>query len=134
MKILIAVVCLVILCLITLMVMSGHTAVTLPANAKTIGVSTPVTVELANPHGVRRVSAYVEQGGARTTLYEETAPSHRLLWSRHEPVRRVTFEAGKNKAPNLKEGKARLVVEAVSNDLRGSTDTAATDVDVILAP
>ena len=33
-----------------------------------------------------------------------------------------TFEAGKTKAPNLKEGKARIVVEAVSNDLRGSTD------------
>ena len=32
----------------------------------------------------------------------------------------VTFEAGKNKAPNLKDGKARLVVEAVSNDFRGA--------------
>ncbi len=39
---------------------------------------------------------------------------------------------GKNKAPSLKEGKARLVVEAVSNDLRASADTAAFDVDVVL--
>ena len=134
MKVLIAVFFLVILCLITMMVMSGHTMLSLPANTKTIGISTPVTVEIHNPHGVRRVSAFLEQNGARTTLFEETAPSHRFLWSRHEPARRVTFEAGKNKAPNLKEGKARLVVEAVSNDLRGAKDTAATDVDVILAP
>jgi hypothetical protein len=39
----------------------------------------------------------------------------------------------KNKAPNLREGKARLVVEAVSNDLRGRTDTAESDVDVVLS-
>ena len=43
------------------------------------------------------------------------------------------FDAGKTKAPNLKEGKARLVVEAVSNDFRASTDTAAYDVNVVLA-
>ncbi len=87
---------------------------------KAIGVSTPVTVQLANPHGVRRVDAYLEQNGARYPLFEQSAPAAPPLL---EPARsrraRVTFEAGKNKAPNLKEGQARLVVEAVSNDLRG---------------
>jgi len=113
--------------------MSGHTAVML-TSPKAIGVSTPVSVDVQNPHGVRRVSAFLEQDGARYPLYEETAPSNRLLIKRHEPARRINFEAGKNKAPNLKEGKARLVVETVSNDFRGAKDTAATDVDVILAP
>ncbi len=133
MKAIIALVVLVIVGLIAAVAMSGHTAVTMTA-PKAIGVSTPVSVDVSNPHGVRRVSAYLEQNGARYPLFEETAPSHRLFIKRHEPARRISFEAGKNKAPNLKEGKARLVVEAVSNDFRGATDTAASDVDVILAP
>ena len=131
MKVLIAVVFVAIVATVALVVMSGHTAVTL-APVNSVGLSTPVMVNLANPHGVRRVSAYLEQGGARYPLYEESAKARRFLWSRHEAPRSVTFEAGKNKAPNLKEGKARLVVETVSNDFRGSTDTAASEVNVVL--
>ena len=99
---------------------------------KTIGLSTPVTVHLTNPHGVRRVDAYLEQNGARYPVYEESRPSTWIFWSRHEPPRSATFEAGKSRAPSLKDGKARLVVEAVSNDLRASTTVNATDVDVVL--
>jgi murein DD-endopeptidase MepM/ murein hydrolase activator NlpD len=53
---------------------------------------------------------------------------------RNQPVQTLTFDAGKNKAPNLKEGDARIVVEAVSDDLRGRTDTASSNVKVVLAP
>jgi hypothetical protein len=98
----------------------------------TVGVATPVTVRLANPHGERDVDAWIEQDGTRYPLFEEKGPSHRLFWQRHQAVRRVTFEAGKTKAPGLKEGKARLVVEATSNDFRGSTDSASADVNVVL--
>ena len=59
----------------------------------------------------------LEQNGARYLLFEQSAPAHRWWWRRHEPARTITFEAGKNKAPNLKEGPARLVVEAVSERL-----------------
>src|SRR5262249_32280009 len=89
-------------------------------------------VHVENPHGVRRVHAYLEQNGAQYPLLDQTAPSTRLLWRKHEPPQRFTFDAGKNKAPNLKEGKARLVVEAVSNDLSGSTDSTSRDVNVVL--
>jgi len=117
--------------LVALLAMSTHTQVSMsPVTA--IGVATPVTVRLANPHGVRRVEAWLEQEGKRYPLFAEKGPSRHLFWKRHEAPRRVTFEAGKNKAPDLKEGKARLVVEAVSNDLRGSTDSAASDVNVVL--
>jgi hypothetical protein len=116
---------------VSLLVMSSHTGLSVtPVN--TIGVSTPVGVKLSNPHGVRRVSAYVEQNGARYTVFDRTAPSRRIFWHRHEPAESVSFDAGKNKAPNLKEGKARLVVEATSNDFRGSTDETAYDVNVVL--
>ena len=41
---------------------------------------------------------------------------------------------GASKAPDSKEGKARLVVTAQSNDLSAATDTISTEVDVILRP
>jgi murein DD-endopeptidase MepM/ murein hydrolase activator NlpD len=78
------------------------------------------------------VDAWVEQEGKRYPLWAEKAPARRFLWKRHQAARNVMFEAGKNKAPELKEGKARLVVEAVSNDLGGATDEASVEVNVVL--
>jgi murein DD-endopeptidase MepM/ murein hydrolase activator NlpD len=112
--------------------LGSHSALTVAPPVKSIGVATPVAVDIVNPHGVRRVSAYVEQNGARYPVFDESYHVHRLGFFRHEQPHHITFEAGKNKAPNLKEGKARLVVEAVSNDLRRNTDTTAIDVDVFL--
>jgi murein DD-endopeptidase MepM/ murein hydrolase activator NlpD len=117
---------------VALFVMSGRTAVSMQP-VKVVGISTPVTVKLDNPHGVRRIDAYLEQSGARYPLYAETAKSHRFKWPRNEKARTISFEAGRNKAPNLKEGKARIVVETVSNDFRGATDRTASDVDVVLS-
>jgi murein DD-endopeptidase MepM/ murein hydrolase activator NlpD len=134
MRILLAAALVVLLLLVgTLLVISGHTDVTIgPLDA--IGVSTPVTVGIANPHGVRDVRAWIEQGGASYPVFEQRSPSTRLFWSRHQPPRTVTFEAGKNKAAGLTEGKARLVVETVSNDFRGASDTAFRDLAIVLAP
>ncbi|HLK66694.1 MAG TPA: M23 family metallopeptidase [Bryobacteraceae bacterium] len=134
MKAIIALVVVVVMVVVSLLVMSGHTELSMTPPVKVVGVSTPVAVTVANPHGVRHFTAWMEQNGARYPLYEERAPSSRLFWSRHQPPRNVTFEAGRNKAPTLKEGPARLVVETVSNDLRGSTDSAAYDLNVVLAP
>ncbi len=112
--------------------MSSTTGLSVVPAVKTIGINTPVTVRLENPHGVRAVNAYVEQNGARYLVYQETRSATRLWWSRSQPPRTVTFDAGRSKAPNLKDGKARLIVEAVSNDLRGSTTVDASDVNVVL--
>jgi hypothetical protein len=98
----------------SLWVASSNTGLSVTPAVKTIGLSTPVTVHLTNTHGVRRVDAYLEQNGARYPVYAESQPSTWILWSRREPPRSATFEAGKSRAPNLKDGKARLVIEAVS--------------------
>ena len=132
MKALIILVVLVVVATIGFLVMSTHTVVALTP-VSSVGTNTPVTVHLTNPHGVRHVSAWLEQSGARYAIFDQSAPSTRFWWHRHEPPRSVTFEAGKDKAPNLKEGKARLVVEAVSNDFRASTTSAANDVNVVLS-
>jgi hypothetical protein len=76
----------------------------------------------------------MEQGGARFPLLEMAEGSHRIFWRRNQAAQTVTFEAGKTKAPNLKEGDARIVVEAVADDFRGTSETASTPVKVILAP
>jgi murein DD-endopeptidase MepM/ murein hydrolase activator NlpD len=114
-----------------MLAMSSHTTVSV-SPVKAIGVATPVTVKLENPHGVRSVDAWLEQDGKRFPLLAEKTPARRFLWKRHEAARSLTFEAGRNKAPELKEGKAHLMVEAVSNDLRGSADSASAEVNVVL--
>jgi murein DD-endopeptidase MepM/ murein hydrolase activator NlpD len=118
---------------IALFAMSGGTTVAIAPAVSTVGVTTPVSVHVNNPHGVRRVHAYIEQAGTQYPLLDQAMPSSRLMfWRKHEQPATFTFDAGKDKAPNLKEGKARIVVEAVSNDLRGRTDSATADVNVVL--
>jgi len=116
-----------------LVFLSGQTAVAFTP-VKTIGVGTPVSVQLANPHGVRHVKAVLEQGANHDVLFEQTMPSTRFFWCRHEAPRTVSFEAGKNKSPSLKEGKAQIAVSVVSNDFLGRTSTATAEVNVVLQP
>jgi murein DD-endopeptidase MepM/ murein hydrolase activator NlpD len=119
---------------VMLVAMSGHTEIQAIPAVTSIGLSTPVTVRLANPHGVREVRASVEQGGAQYPVFETKSAATRLLWHRHDAPLMVTFNAGKSQAPNLKDGPARLVVESVSNDFAGHGDSAAFDVTVVLEP
>ena len=118
----------------TLVALSGHTAIQANPAVTSLGVSSPVTVQLTNPHGVREVRASIEQGGASYPVFASKVAATRWLWHRHEAPRSVAFNAGKTQAPNLKDGPARLVVEAVSNDFAGHTDSAAFQVTVVLEP
>ncbi len=94
-----------------------------------------MVVHISNPHGVRTITASIEQNGVVTKLIEEASPSHRFtFWRAHVPPTDFHFTAGKNQAPGLEEGKARLIVEAKSNDLRSSTDAISAPVDVLLSP
>jgi len=114
---------------------SSHTGLAFAQPPTTIGQETPVAVHITNPHGVRHVVARLEQNGSSTLLLQtQTPPTHFLFWRQDKAPQDVVFTAGKKKAPNLKEGKARLVVEAESNDLRAATDTLAADVNVVLRP
>ncbi len=133
MKVIIAIVVLAVIGAIALFAMSSSTVLSISPEVKVVGVTTPVTVKIANPHGVRRVAAYLEQGGTRYPLTEVKTASHRLVWRRNQAPQTMTFEAGKSKAPNLKDGDARLIVEADSDDLAGHTDTVSSTVKVILA-
>jgi len=117
----------------SLLFLGNHTTLSISPAVQTIGISTPVTVVLTNPHGVRAVNAYLEQDGQQYPVFEQHQPATRLWWRKNVAPHTMTFEAGKSKATALKEGKARLVVEAVSNDMRGSTDSVSNDVNVVLS-
>src|SRR6516225_433286 len=134
MKVLIALGVLVVIGVVTLFAMSSGPVVKVDPSVKVIGLSTPVKAQVESAHGVKRVSAYIEQGGTRFPLMEQTSPSHRFFWRRHQPAESITFEAGKNKAPNLKEGDARVVVEAVADDFRSGAAEASIPVKVVLSP
>ncbi len=134
MKVLIAIAALAVIGVIAFYAMSSNTVLIISPEVKTVGVATPVTVKLSNPHGLRRITAYIEQGGARYPLTEVRTPAHRLFWRKQQPSQTLTFVAGKSKAPDLKEGDARLVVEADSDDFASHTDSATAAVKVTLAP
>jgi len=116
----------------SLVALSGHTAIQMNPVLTSIGVSTPVAVQLANPHGVREVRASVAQGGVTYSLFASKSAPTRLVWRRHEAPFTVTFNAGKNQAASLRDGPAQLVVEAISNDFAAHTDSAAFEVTVVL--
>jgi murein DD-endopeptidase MepM/ murein hydrolase activator NlpD len=92
-----------------------------------IGTSTTISVETDDSVGVKAFSASVEQGGQTATVYEDKTVSA-------QKMRIYTFSAGKKQASFLKEGAAKLIVKAKTNDLRGATTTMTQDVQVELRP
>lgn len=117
------------------MFLSTGTAMAVNPPVSVIGMETPVRIELRNAHGVRAVNVVLEQGGKRYPVFSETKPTHRLLFfGERNGARDVVAHVGKKEASALVDGKARVIVEATSNDLRGQVDTKAFDVDVITSP
>ena len=113
---------------------STNTAITIDPSVKVIGILTPVHVKLQNPHGERSVTVTVEQDGKSYPASSVTAPSHYIRVQRNAPPLELTVNAGKQPMPSLHDGKARIVVRAVSNDLRGASASSAIDVDVLTVP
>ncbi len=117
-----------------LLLLSSNAAVTVDP-VRVIGQNTPVVVHVTSPHGVRRLSAELEQNGSRYVAFDSSRPARRLFFLRGNDVSPVfRFTVGKSKTPALRDGKARLIVSAQANDFRASTDTVALDVDVNTQP
>jgi murein DD-endopeptidase MepM/ murein hydrolase activator NlpD len=92
-----------------------------------IGVTTPVRVQTDDPAGVKSFSASLEQDRQSQTVYQDKTKSN-------QQTRIYSFDAGKQQAPFLKEGAAKLIVKATTNDFRGATKTFSQDVQVVLKP
>lgn len=114
--------------------LSAPTALTWVEQPKAIGRATLVKVRAENPHGIRLLRVTLEQQGKRVTMAEEFQPASRFLFRKGSPPREITAVAGRDRFPELQEGKARLEVESVANDFRGASDKLAMEIEVILKP
>jgi len=110
-----------IVAIIVLFTASAAPVVVLPAGLNAIGQATPVAVKMSDPHGIRSAAAYLEQNGERYKVADLQHPTRRFAWLHHAPDETFQFTAGVRTTPQLKEGSARLIVEATSNDFRGQT-------------
>jgi len=119
---------------LTLVVLSNETALTVVPPVKVIGVKTPVHIHAVNGHGVRVLTVSIQQDGKSYDTRAAQAKSQQFFPERNVAPLDVTVDIGRQSAPNLHDGKARVLVSAVSNDFRGKTSTLSFDVDVITVP
>ena len=92
-----------------------------------IGQATPIGVHLTDPRGVRGVSATVVQNGASYQVWQLTQASKATEST-------FNFAAGVKTTPQLKDGKAKLIIEASSNDLLHRSARIEQDVTVVTRP
>jgi murein DD-endopeptidase MepM/ murein hydrolase activator NlpD len=92
-----------------------------------VGQATPITVHVHNAHGIKKGTAVIEQNSTKFPVWEmnQASKSAESTWN---------FTAGLKTTPQLRDGKAKLVVEATSNDLRGKTAHAEREVTVVSQP
>jgi len=120
--------------IVALLVFSVSPVIAVTPAVDVLGQATPVSVHVSAPYGVRRLTAYVEQNGARYALAEKAQPARRIMWQRRVADSTWDFTAGAKTTPQLRDGKAKLVVEATSNDLRASTVQLEREVMVVTQP
>jgi hypothetical protein len=106
---------------------SATPVVVLPSSTTTLGQATPVTVQVHDPRGVRKITATVLQNGVSYPVGET---ANRLTGADNT----WSFTAGAKAAPQLKDGAAKLIVEATSNDLLGHKARLERDVTVVTRP
>lgn len=100
-----------------------------------VGMETPIRLDVSSPHGVRRVTAWIEQNGKRYQVHQQEADARRLsLFRSVEPARTIEFTAGKKQAGELKDGPARMIVEVAANDMASRKATLTSDILVNTQP
>jgi hypothetical protein len=92
-----------------------------------LGQATPVTAHVKDKRGLRSLRAWVEQNGTQYPVVQAGDPNQLkdADWK---------FTAGARTIPQLKDGNATLVVEAVSNDVLRRTGRWQADVTVVTRP
>jgi murein DD-endopeptidase MepM/ murein hydrolase activator NlpD len=106
---------------------SATPVVELASPVMVLGQVTPITIHVRDPHGVRSVTAAVEQNATRYRLWEMAQPST-------EPDSTWNFTAGVKTTPQLRDGKAKLILEASSNDLLRKTGRWEREITVVTQP
>jgi murein DD-endopeptidase MepM/ murein hydrolase activator NlpD len=98
-----------------------------PGSLTTIGQATPVTVRVHNTHGVTKLAATLEQNGSQYQAWQAASNS-----SGAETT--FNFNVGLKTTPQLRDGPARLIVEATCGGLFPGTARWERDVNVVSQP
>jgi len=131
---LIILVLVIVLPVVMLVAFSDTPVIRLDASATTIGQATPLRIEVNDAHGVRQLAVSIEQNRVSYRAGEITQPERRIFWRRDVPDSVLNVVTGTKSVPQLKDGKARLIIEAVSDDFLGKTGRLERDVTVVTQP
>jgi hypothetical protein len=101
--------------------------VDVPASVTTIGQATPVTVHVQDKHGVSKVTATLEQNGAQYPAWQGSAESK-------DTDSTFNFTIGAKTTPQLRDGKAKLIVEATSASFGHGATRVERDVTIVTQP
>lgn len=95
----------------------------LPASVTTIGQATPISFHVQDKHGLTKVSVWFEQnGGQYPAVQQITGPDRDSA---------IKLTIGTKTTPRLKDGKAKLVIEATSAGFGHGTTRVERDVNVV---
>jgi hypothetical protein len=119
---------------VLLLSLSATPVVQLQPQVTALGVATPLTLQVSDRHGIREAVVSVEQNGIRYSAWETKQPARRIFWQQSVPDSVWNLVAGTKSVPQLKDGKAQLIVEVTSNDFRGKTVRLERDVMVVTQP
>ncbi len=116
--------------------LSGATpTISLNPPVKAVGTATPVKVRISSKNGIRYFRASVEQGGRSFTAMEmKTETARWKFWRMRQPLEQYEFVVGRKSISQLQDGPARLVLEAKSDDWRGSSAAMTVDISVRSRP
>jgi murein DD-endopeptidase MepM/ murein hydrolase activator NlpD len=112
---------------VVVLVRSARPVLEMTTDVKTIGQATPVSVHVTNPRGIKSASAMIVQNGQ---TFE--------VWKLQQPVKAKeatwNFVAGVRTTVLLKDGPAKLIVEAKSADMLHKSAKVERDVTVVTRP
>ena len=113
--------------IVVIVARSATPVIDLPAQLNMIGQTTPISVHITDPRGIRSVTARVEQNGSSYPVWQLAQPSK-------DKEETLNFTAGVKTTPQLKDGKAKLIVEATSNDLLHRSAHVERELTIVTQP
>ena len=105
----------------------GKPSLEVPPSLTTIGQATPVAVQVHDTHGVSKLTATLRQNGTQYQAWQTTPASKSTDTT-------FNFDVGAKTTPQLRDGSARLVIEATSGGLFHSTTHWEREVSVVTQP
>ena len=105
----------------------GKPSIDVTPAVSTIGQATPVTIHVHDSQGVRKLTATLAQNGTEYQAWQTAAISKTADTTFH-------FSVGSRTTPQLRDGPARLILEATSGSLLHSTTRWEREVNIVTEP